>query len=125
MNDITIGGPSVFFNNLDAVAEYQVVTNQFSAEYGRNLGATVNIITKGGANDFHGALRWEHRNSALNSRTSLQSKNNINKPNLVDNRWSANVSGPVFRDRLFFTFGYTGREQPGATSDIGSAQLAS
>lgn len=119
MNDITIGGPSVFFNNLDSVAEYQVVTNQFSAEYGRNLGASVNIITKGGTNDFHGALRWEYRGAALNSKTSLQSKNSLEKPVLVDNRWSANVAGPVFRDRLFFTFGYTGREQPGGFSDVG------
>jgi hypothetical protein len=109
----------LFFNNLDAVAEYQVVTNQFSAEYGRNLGASVNIITKGGTNDFHGALRWEYRGAGLNSKTSLQSKNNLRTPTLVDNRWSANVTGPIFRDRLFFTFGYTGREQPGGTSDIG------
>jgi len=119
INDITIGGPSVFFNNLDAVSEYQVVTNQFSAEFGRNLGATVNIVTRGGTNQYHGALRWEYRGAGLNSRTSLQSKNNIDKPVLVDNRWSANVQGPILRDRLFFTFGYTGREQPGGFSDIG------
>jgi len=119
MNDITIGGPSVFFNNLDNVAEYQVITNQFSAEYGRNLGATVNIITKGGTNDYHGALRWEYRGAGLNSKTSLQSRNNLTKPVLVDNRWSANIQGPVLKDRLFFTFGYTGREQPGGSTSTG------
>jgi hypothetical protein len=121
MNDITIGGPSLFFNNLDQVAEYQVITNQFSAENGRNLGATVNIITKSGTNNFHGAVTWEHRNSALDSKTSLQSQNNSTKPNLIDNRWRVNVGGPIVRDRLFFYGSYNGRKQPGSVSSIGTA----
>lgn len=121
MNDITIGGPSLFVQNLDGIAEYQVVTNQFSAEYGRNLGATVNIISKAGTNDFHGSLTWLHRNDNLNSRSSLQSRNDLNKPELKDNRWFANVGGPVIRDRLFFQFGYEGQEIPGAVSSIGTS----
>src|SRR5256885_6455716 len=48
------GGPSIFFGNQDAVAELQIVTN-YSAEYGRNMGAVVNYITKGGTNSFHGS----------------------------------------------------------------------
>ncbi len=120
MNDITIGGPSVFVSNLDSIAEYQVITNQFSAEYGRNLGATVNILTKGGTNAYHGAVAWLHRNSALDSKTSRQSQTNAKKPVLIDNRWSVSAGGPILKDRLFFYGTYRGRKQPGNASSIGT-----
>ncbi len=120
MNDITIGGPSFFINNLDAISEYQVVTNQFSAEYGRNLGATVNIITKGGTNNFHGSGFWLHANSALNARTALQAQKGLKKPPLIDNQWAATIGGPVKRDKLFFFFAYRGERQPGSRSAIGN-----
>src|SRR5207245_4871992 len=53
-NDNSVGGPSIFFGNQDAIAELQVVTN-YSAEYGRNMGAVVNYVTKSGTNQFHGS----------------------------------------------------------------------
>jgi hypothetical protein len=125
MNDITIGGPSIFFQNLDQVAEYQVITNQFDASLGRNLGATVNIITKGGGNDIHGEVFWEHRNDNLNARTSLESQANgglgRDNPELKDNRFGFNLGGPVIKDRLFLYGGYRGRRQPGATSTTGTS----
>ena len=54
-NDLSIGGPSFFVDNQDAVQEFQIITNNFSAQYGRNQGAVVNIVTKGGTNQFHGS----------------------------------------------------------------------
>ncbi len=120
MNDITIGGPSFFFNNLDSIVEYQVVTNQFSAELGRNLGATVNIITKGGTNDHHGSAYWQHRNSALDSRTSLQRRNNLKKPVLIDNEWGVNAGGPVLKNKLFYYFAYHGEKQAASSLPIGT-----
>lgn len=123
MNDITIGGPSFFVNNLDMVSEYQVVTNQFSAEYGRNLGATVNIITKSGTNSFHGQTYWNHQNSALEAKTSLQTKNNLPKPNLINNIWGVNIGGPILSNKLFFYFGYRGRKQPGSSTAIGTSSV--
>ncbi len=123
MNDITIGGPSFFVNNLDMIAEYQVVTNQFSAEFGRNLGATVNIITKSGSNSHHGGVTWSHQNSALESKTSLQSRNNLKKPNLINNTWAVNLGGPVVHNKLFYYFGYRGRKQPGSATSIGTASV--
>lgn len=123
MNDITIGGPSVFVTNLDMIQEYQVVTNQFSAEFGRNLGATVNIITRGGTNEHHGSLFWQHHNSALNSRTSLQRRNNLTKPNLINNIWGVTAGGPVIREKLFYYGSYQGRKQPGGTTSIGTSSV--
>ena len=54
-NDNSIGGPSFFFSNQDALQEVQVVTSEMGAEYGRNMGSVVNYITKQGTNTFHGS----------------------------------------------------------------------
>jgi hypothetical protein len=54
-NDTSIGGPSFFFDNQDAVQEIQVLTTDMGAQYGRNMGAIVNYITKNGTNSFHGS----------------------------------------------------------------------
>jgi outer membrane receptor protein involved in Fe transport len=54
-NDNSVSGPQVFINNPDLIAEFQVVTNNFSAEYGRNMGSVVNYVTKSGSNAFHGS----------------------------------------------------------------------
>src|SRR6266446_804641 len=67
-NDLSVAGPANFVDNQDAVQEYQVITNNFSAQYGRNQGAIVNIVTKSGSNTFHGSLFEFHRDNAhLNS----------------------------------------------------------
>jgi hypothetical protein len=54
-NDNSVAGPQYFVNNQDLIAEFQVVTNNFSAEYGRNMGSVVNYVTKSGSNAFHGS----------------------------------------------------------------------
>jgi hypothetical protein len=54
-NDTTIAGPQVFFGNDEALAEVQIITNSFSAAYGRNAGSVVNYITKSGTNAIHGS----------------------------------------------------------------------
>jgi hypothetical protein len=53
-NDLSVAGPALFVDAQDSLQEYQVITNNFSAQYGRNQGAIVNLVTKGGTNDFHG-----------------------------------------------------------------------
>ncbi|MBV8672226.1 MAG: TonB-dependent receptor, partial [Acidobacteriaceae bacterium] len=53
-NDNTVGGPQAFFGSPDAISEIQVVTDNFSAQYGRNMGSVVNYVTKSGTNQFHG-----------------------------------------------------------------------
>lgn len=55
-NDNSVTGPQVFFGNQDAIAGIQVITNNFSAQYGRNMGTVVNYLTKSGTNQIHGTL---------------------------------------------------------------------
>ena len=123
-NDNSIGGPSIFFGNQDAIAELQVVTN-YSAEYGRNMGAVVNYITKSGTNQFHGtgyefwqgsrfdSLKNEEKSPLFSGPQGLpfcapgQSPSattceNPVVPRWVDNRFGGTVGGPIWRDKAWF-----------------------
>jgi hypothetical protein len=88
----------------DAIQEFKILTHSYNAEYGRNSGSVVNVVTKAGSNQLHGAL-WE-----FNRDDSLQAKNYFAsptqaKPKLKQNQFGATVGGPVVRSRLF-GFGY-------------------
>src|SRR6266404_3234061 len=123
-NDNSVGGPSIFFGNQDAISELQIVTN-YSAEYGRNMGAVVNYVTKGGTNAFHGSAYEIYNGSRWDSLTN-ESKSglfgicqpgqdpgpdNVNctppsRPRVVDNRFGGTIGGPILKDKLWF-FGST------------------
>lgn len=91
----------------DAVAEFKVVTNNYSAEYGRAGGAIINASVKSGGNEFHGAA-WEFlRNTQLNAIGFFQPREN-KKPTLVQNQFGAALGGPIRRDKLFFFGNYEG-----------------
>ncbi|HEY6332051.1 MAG TPA: TonB-dependent receptor, partial [Blastocatellia bacterium] len=110
-NDLSIGGPSFFVNNQDAVQEFQVVTNNFSAEYGRNQGAIVNIVTKAGTNQYHGTAGWFHQDANfLNAMNNFQRDEGLSGPSpSIFNLWEGTIGGPVIKDKLFFfgSFQYT------------------
>ena len=117
-NDNSIGGPSIFFGNQDAISEVQVVTN-FSAEYGRNMGAMVNYVTKSGTNSFHGtgfefwqgntfsSLENEEKSPVFGFCLPGQDPASANctepvMPKFVDNRFGGTIGGPIIKDRLWF-----------------------
>jgi outer membrane receptor protein involved in Fe transport len=103
-NDLSIGGPNYFVDNQDIVAEFQVITNNFSAEYGRNQGAIVNIVTKSGTNAFHGTAFEYHRNrNYLDSLNNIEKRSGLTGPNAdVRNVFGGTVGGPIKKDRIFF-----------------------
>src|SRR5271170_7700804 len=82
----------------DAVEEFRVITNTFDAEYGRNSGSVVNVITKSGGNAFHGDLYEYFRNTVLDS----QGYFNTVKPQLNQNQFGGTIGGPIKKDRTFF-----------------------
>jgi outer membrane receptor protein involved in Fe transport len=140
-NDNSVGGPSIFFGNQDAIAELQVVTN-YSAEYGRNMGAVVNYVTKSGTNQFHGTAYEFYQGSHFDSLAN-QSKSPVFgfclpgqdptttgclpvvRPNFVDNRFGGTMGGPIKKDKIwFFGSGNFERQRFGQTpSDSGGAIL--
>ena len=94
----------------DAVAEFRVVTNNQSAEYGRAAGATVNVAYKSGTNEIHGAA-WEFfRNTALNA-TSYFKPITGEKPPLRRSQFGGVLGGPLVKNRAFFFGDYEGFRQ--------------
>ncbi|HEX4945670.1 MAG TPA: carboxypeptidase regulatory-like domain-containing protein, partial [Blastocatellia bacterium] len=94
----------------DAVAEFKVQTNTYSAEFGRSGGAVINAAYRSGTNQLHGAL-WEfHRNTALNAVGFFKPASGV-KPPLIRNQFGATLGGPIIRDRTFFFLDYEGFRQ--------------
>jgi hypothetical protein len=71
-NDNSVAGPVLSLTNQEAIGQYQIITNNFSAEFGRNSGAQINTVTRSGTNDFHGSVFEFHNNSALDARNNLE-----------------------------------------------------
>lgn len=104
-NNEWLGGTPLIFPSLDAVQEVQVQTLNFSAEYGRNDGAIVNVITRSGTNNFHGDAFYSGRNTALNARNFFDA---VSKTPLQQNQFGGSVGGPIFKDKTFFFVDYEG-----------------
>jgi carboxypeptidase family protein len=96
----------------DSIAEFRVLTNTFDAEYGRNSGSVVNVVTKSGTNNYHGNLYEFFRNTKLNANaycfTALQGIP-CDKPQFNQNQFGATFGGPIKKDRTFFFTSYEGR----------------
>lgn len=93
----------------DAIAEFKVQTNTYSAEFGRSGGAVINASYRSGTNDFHGAV-WEfHRNTVLNAVGFFKPIGG--KPPLIRNQFGFTFGGPIIKDRTFFFGDYEGFRQ--------------
>lgn len=92
------------FPNPDAVEEFSVQTNSYSAEYGRGAGAIVNVVTKSGTNQLHGSAFEFLRNGDLNARNFFAPTHDF----LKRNQFGGSAGGPVKKDRLFFFGTYQG-----------------
>ena len=87
---------------LDSVQEFQVITSNFSAEYGRASGGIVNVATRAGSNTFHGSLYEFNRISALASNGFDRNANEVPKGVFTRNQFGYSVGGRVIKDKLFF-----------------------
>jgi hypothetical protein len=92
------------FPNPDAVEEFSVQTNSYSAEYGRGAGAIVNVVTKSGTNQLHGSAFEFLRNGDLNARNFFAPTHDF----LKRNQFGGSAGGPIKKDRLFFFGTYQG-----------------
>src|SRR3954454_15723708 len=94
------------FPNPDAVEEFSVQTNSFSAEYGRGSGAVVNVVTKSGTNELHGSLFEFFRNGDLNARNFFATS----QDQLKRNQFGGSFGGPIIKNKLFFFGTYQGTQ---------------
>jgi len=114
VNDIQQSGyfsAGVAIPNPDTIEEFKVQTGQYDASYGRNAGANVDVITKGGTNDYHGTA-WEYfRNNDMNANTFFGNSHHQPRPILKQNQFGGDFGGPIRRDKLQFFTSYQGTRQ--------------
>ncbi len=105
--DNTVGG-AVQQLPLEAVEEFKISTNRFSAENGRSEGAAVNVITKAGTNQFHGALYGFFRNQALQTNNAIAIAAGQPKPSYSRQQYGGAFGGPIRKQKDFGFFAYEG-----------------
>jgi Carboxypeptidase regulatory-like domain len=122
-NDPSVTGAQQPLNNPDLIQEIRLVTNQFTAEYGRAAGSVFNIVTKSGSNSLHGSGFWFHNNNRLNACSNLDNAANpgggcrsvaggVTKgtrdgaPLRIENQFGGTIGGPIVKDRTFFFGSY-------------------
>jgi hypothetical protein len=97
--------------NPDTLQEFKVQTGLYDAAYGRNAGASVNVITRTGSNDFHGSLFEFWRNDVLNANDFFLNRTGTSKPVLKQNQFGGTAGGPVIKNKLLFFGSYQGTRQ--------------
>jgi Carboxypeptidase regulatory-like domain/TonB dependent receptor/TonB-dependent Receptor Plug Domain len=98
----------------DSIAQFQVVTNNESAEYGRSSGATINVASRSGTNSFHSTLYEFLRNTDLNAFGYIRAQSGTHtfpKPGFNRNQFGGDFGGPILKNRLFFFLDYEGFRQ--------------
>lgn len=106
-NDPSVSGAQQPVNNPDIVQEIQLVTNQYTAEYGRNSGSVMNVVTKSGSNAFHGSAFWFHNSNKLNALSNLDKRaGRTEAPFRIENQIGGTIGGPIIRDKTFFFGSY-------------------
>ncbi len=112
---ITPSGASGMLLGVDAVREYNVLTDTYGAEYGKRAGGQISIVTSSGTNQLHGELFEYLRNSAFDARNSFD--NTIGTPPFKRNQFGAALGGPLKKDKLFLFGNYEAFRQRLAVSN--------
>jgi hypothetical protein len=107
-NDNSVAGPGLFVSDVEFVQEYQITTSNFSPEYGRNSGSVVNVITRYGTNNVHGAVYGTESNSVLNALSNTQKAlEGLKKPARFNDEFTGGtIGGPLWKDHVFFFGGF-------------------
>jgi hypothetical protein len=120
-NDPVLGyspaGASGLFLGLNEFTEVRVLTQTFDAEYGRNGGGVIDVVTRSGTNHVHGSLFELHRDAALDAKNYFDLAN-APIPPFVRNQFGGGIGGPLVHDRTFFYADYEGFRQVQASTAI-------
>src|ERR1700694_5696047 len=116
INEAGVFGDPATILPIDAVAELRVLSN-YEAEYGRNSGAVINIVTKSGTNQFHGSLLEFNRTSSVGGARNFFNTAGSQDP-FHNNQFGGSLGGPIVKDKTFFYLNYEGQRESGAQAGL-------
>jgi hypothetical protein len=123
INQAGVWGAPATILPIDALAEIPVTGNT-EAEFGRSAGATVNIVTKSGANQIHGSAYEYYRNDSLSARNAF---NTVDQPknSFTNHQFGASAGGPLIKDNTFWFLAYEGQREDGGLPQLGTVPVQS
>ncbi len=125
-NDDAVGGPLLNVSQ-DAVQEFQIATNRFSAELGRSASSVINVVTKAGTNNLHGSFSFFERDRRLQGLPATFDRGSNQKPPFDRQQYSATLGGPIKKDRAWWFGALEYRNQDGAVlvgqRDVAARQI--
>jgi hypothetical protein len=121
VNNMDVGSNATLlvFPSIDSIAEFKVERNSFSAEYGQAQGAVINLVTKGGGNQFHGTGFYFLRDDSLNANDFFLNSAGQPKGQLKYKNLGGNFSGPIIKNRAFFFWSEEWRREKRGTALTG------
>jgi hypothetical protein len=120
-NDDTVGGLLQLFP-LEAIQEFNFVTQRYKAEYGRSNGGVMNIVTKSGTNDYRGSWFTNFRDTSLNAKTKTEKINNLPKGEYERYQYGGSFGGPIVQNKVHFFAAYE-RTQQDRTQSVNTLGL--
>ena len=120
-NDDTVGGLLQLYP-LEAIQEFNFITQRYKAEYGRSNGGVMNIVTKSGTNDVHGSWFTSLRDKSLNAKTQTEQINKVSKQDYRRYQYGGSFGGPIQRDRAHY-FAAVERTQQDTTQAVNTLGL--
>jgi hypothetical protein len=104
--------------NPDAIAEFRLLTSNYTAEYGRNGGGIISVVTKSGTNQLHGSVFEFFRNRVLDANDFFNIQQGLPRLDLKRNQYGGTLGGPIVKDKAFFFLAYQGQRQVQAVPDV-------
>jgi hypothetical protein len=111
LNNDLLSNEVVVNPNPDAIAEFRVLESTYTAEYGRNAGGIVSVVSKSGTNQFHGTIYDYVRNTDFDANDFFNNQQGQPRAVLHRNQYGGTFGGPIVRNKLFFFFAYQGQKQ--------------
>jgi hypothetical protein len=118
LNNDLIDNSNLLDPNPDAIAEFRLLTSNYTAEYGRNGGGIISEVIKSGSNQIHGSVFDFFRNRVLDANDYFNIPQGIPRLDLKRNQFGGTVGGPILKDKAFFFVAYQGQRQREAVPDI-------
>jgi hypothetical protein len=118
LNNDLLDNSNLLDPNPDAIAEFRLLTSNYTAEYGRNGGGIISVVTKSGTNQLHGSLFEFFRNRVLDANDYFNIEQGLPRLDLKRNQYGATLGGPIRKNKIFFFLAYQGQRQVQAEPDV-------